>query len=277
MVTADSDKGNCTKFIHDKNGIMRQCKFKAKHKNLCGVHYKIQLREEKTVNQDSKNINKLENDQKFNSEYLDNNFRHNLMDLYNSWNEIDQKEYIELSNGIWPICIIIDIFTHQINNSNMENPYPIFPHNPFTRKLFTPVDLIHLKEKIIELKIPINVSLKLLLKQQESSIDYLYREADSYLDRHSILLLSLLQQHLRFMIINYKNSQNNYIGFWVKKFRELGEFEELYNDYKQVPYQIFDDGLIITNPYREYLKYVLKNYEIDESKPNNEQYCELIV
>ena len=287
----DPNKGYCTKLVTDKTGNTRQCKLKAKHGDLCRIHHKIKLTQDKenTLKNMNDKININKEDRKNNKEnnivltknkidynYLDRIFPHNLMNLYGSWKEIDEREYIELSKEFWPIEIIINTITHQINNSNMENPYPIFPNNPFTRKLFTPADLLHLRNKIKELKIAINISLKLLLEQPERSIIYIYKEASGYLDRHSILLMSLLQQYLRFMTINYKNSQNNYIGFWVKKDMHITQFEELYNDFKQVPYQIFNGSDILINPYREYLKYVLKELEIDEIMPTDDKFLEII-
>jgi hypothetical protein len=287
------NNGYCEKFVTDKIGYTRQCKLKAKHGDLCRIHHKIKLKQNKENTMMIKNnkvkVKKIkkkdsakntilarESKEIIDYNYLDRVFHHNLMNLYGSWKEIDQKEYIELSKEFWPIEIIINTLTHQINNSNMENPYSIFPNNPFTRKLFTPGDLIHLRDVIKELKISINISLKLLLEQPKRSIVYIYKEASGYLDRHSILLMSLLQQYLRFMTINYKNSQNNYLGFWVQKDMKFTPFEELYNDFKQVPYQIFNGGNILANPYREYLKYVLKDLEIDEIVPTDDMFLELI-
>lgn len=265
----------CITIITDRTGETRQCKLKIKSNNLCRIHLNKKEKDKKK----DKDIEKKETvePQKFDTIYLDRIFPHNLMNLYNSWSEIDQKEYIELAEETWPITILVNTITHQINNSNMENPYPIYPHNPFTRRPFTPKELLTLKQKIKSLNMPINISLKLLLEQPEKSINYIYKETLGYLDRHSILLMSLFQQYLRFMIINYKNSQNNHIGFWVNKTQKLTHFEEMYNSFKEVPYQIFNRGQIINNPYREYLKYVLKNYIIDECQPTDDQFCEYIL
>lgn len=260
----NADDGYCTELVHDRlTGKERRCKLKkVKNNILCFKH-----------------VGKIKQDIKENTDnhYLDRVYSHNLMNLYNSWSEIDVKERIELDGQIWPLSIIINTITQQINNSNMENPYPIYPHNPFTRKPWLPKELLSLKQKIKLQSIPINVSLKLLLEQPEKSINYIYREAIGYLDRHSILLMSLFQQYLRFMTINYKNSQNNYIGFWVQKTQKLTHFEKLYTEFKEIPFQIFNRGNIINNPYREHLKYVLKNYDIDERQPTDEEFCEYLL
>ena len=79
------------------------------------------------------------------------------------------------------------------------------------------------------------------------------------------------------MTVNYKNSQNNYTGFWVRKNKKLTKFEKLYISFNEVPYQIFNRGTIISNPYREHLKYTLKSIEIDESLPTDIEYCEYLL
>jgi len=254
----------CTEMVTDIiSGIKRQCRIKVKEKgSICHRHKCKTTVEKKDI---------------IDTIYLDRMFRHNLMNIYNSWSEIDVSEYIELDNEMWPLSIIINTITQQLNNSNMENPYLIYPNNPFTRTPFTPNALIRIAQKIRFLNIPVNVALKLLLEQSEKSIAKYYNESLNYLDRHSILLMSLIYQHLRFMTVNYKNSQNNYTGFWVRKNKKLTKFEKLYISFNEVPYQIFNRGTIISNPYREHLKYTLKSIEIDESLPTDIEYCEYLL
>ncbi|ARF09461.1 hypothetical protein Indivirus_1_84 [Indivirus ILV1] len=254
----------CTEMIMDPTGMKRRCKIKIKKKNdICHIHKKIKMdKKEKSI------------ELVYDIDYLDRTFGHNLMNLYDSWSEINPNEYVELDNEMWPVNIIINTITHQLNNSNMENPYLIYPNNPFTRASFTPNALLKLAEKIRNINTPINVVLKLLLEQSEQSIIRYYNESLHYLDRHSILLMSMICNSLRFMTINYKNSQNNYVGFWVRKNKKKTEFETLYANYTEAPYQIINRGIIINNPYREYLKFTLKNYPIDESQPTDIVYCE---
>ncbi len=262
----DNTIRHCTEMITDSTGKKRRCKVKVKNKDdVCHIHKKTK-KEKRTLDA---NI--------YSSEYLDKTFGHNLMNLYGSWSEINPSEHIELDNEMWPLDIIVNTITHQLNNSNMENPYLIYPNNPFTRAPFTPGALQKLSEKIISLNIPVNIVLKLLLEQPEKSITRYYNESLHYLDRHSILLMSLICQHLRFMTINHKNSQNNYIGFWVRKNKKKTEFETLYANYNEVPYQIINRGMVINNPYREYLKFTLKNFPIDESQPTDPEYCEYLL
>ncbi|AYV77248.1 MAG: hypothetical protein Barrevirus23_5 [Barrevirus sp.] len=196
------------------------------------------------------------------------------MSLHDSWSEIDKLDIIELDNEFWPLSIIINIITHQLNNSNMENPYLIYPNNPFTRIPFTITALLLIRDKVKQSNMFINITLKLLLEQPEKSIIKFYTEAQKYLDRHSILLMALLCKELRFMTINYKNSQSNYIGFWVRKNYKLTNFEKLYINLLEAPYQIICRGSIINNPYREYIKVTLRNLPIDEAKPTDLLYCE---
>lgn len=246
----------CTETVTDHTGHKRKCKIKVKNNDIfCHIHNKIK-----------------------NKSYInyDIDFKHNLMNLYTSWSEIDKSEHITLDSEPWPIHIIISTITHQLNNSNMENPYLIYPNNPFTRKPFSPESLLILSQKIKELKIKIHITLKLLLEQPITTITRFYNESLLNLDRHSILLMALLCNHLRFMTINYKNSQNNYIGFWVRKNKKKTEFETVYANFNNAPYQIIHRGEILSNPYREHLKYLLKTLPVDESLPTDDEYCEYL-
>lgn len=243
----------CTETVLDQKGHKRKCKIKVKDKNSkCHIHKKA----------------------KTNIENLDLTHKHNLMNLYYSWADIDPSEIIFLDSEPWPIHIIISTITHQLNNSNMENPYLIYPNNPFTREPFTESALLTLSKKIKELNIKVHISLKLLLEQ--TNISRFYGEAKSNLDRHSILLMTVICKTLRFMTVNYKNSQNNYTGFWIRKNIKKTQFETLYTKLNEEPYQIIYKGTIINNPYREHLKYLLKILPADESQPTDEQFCELL-
>lgn len=294
MITAQQENDtivHCTEMITDSRGIKRRCKVKVKNKNEpCHIHKKVKRDQINFIRENVESNESLEikpspsmiesthNIMKptITIEHLDRLFKHNLMNLYGSWSEINSSEYIELDNEIWPISIIISTITHQLNNSNMENPYLIYPNNPFTRTPFTPKSLIILSQKIKELNIPVNIVLKLLLEQPEKSIVKFYNESLHYLDRHSILLMSVICKHLRFMTINCKNSQSNYIGFWVRMNKKKTPFEILHTSYNEAPYQIINRGMIVNNPYREYLKLTLKNLPLDESQPTDDEYCEYL-
>lgn len=211
----------------------------------------------------NESMNKL-NDQKFN---------YSLMGLYNSWDEIKFYDQIYVDNELWDINIIINHITYQLNNSNMENPYPIYPNNPFTRKSFSPKSLMLVYNRILFLNKSVNISLKLFLSQSENFLQLFYEESLTNLDRFSRLILNLFLKNLRFMIVNCKNSQDCYIGHWVNTNHPVTQFEILYDRLKNAPYQIYENGYIVNNYRRDILRNILLSYPVDNYDLTNNFYC----
>lgn len=219
----------CNKLLVDKNGYARNCKLKCKNGNkFCHKH-------KDTINIDI--------------QMLDNNFKHNLLGLYDSWGDMDINDIILMDDEYWNIEIIASHFSRQLNNSNMENPFPIYPNSPSNRKLFSVDALVKLKNKLVANNKKVNISLKLLLNQPTTKLNSIYNSVDKY--NFSCELLLLFKENFRFMLINNKNSQNIYTGLWVNKNDKLTKFELLYKKLNNMPYQIIMDDFILVNVGRD--------------------------
>lgn len=212
------------------------------------------------------------------NKYLDTNYQYNLLNLYESWNEISLERQIKLDDDWWDIDIVINHMTQQLNNSNMENPYPIYPNNPFNRKPFTVESLKILKQRIKLSNTQINISLKFLLNQKINQLKLYYKEACNNNDRYSEKILDLFNKNLRYRIVNNKNSQGIYNGFWTRKIEELSLFEQLYTRWKTTPYQTFvrRTNRIIDNPYKDYLEELLEKYKNEDYNLNNNDIIETL-
>ena len=292
--------GQCMSYVNLKEKKIRRCLIKNKNSDFCIKHFnkkmyysnllsKIRNNHIKILEIDIKNINEeiesylidlqikklIENIKKRNN-YLDNNNKFTLLNLYDSWNEVKFENQILIGSEYWDINILSNHLTYQLNNSNMENPYPIYPNNPFNRIPFVPSDLLNIKEKLIFKNEPINITLKLFLNQNLNFLNLLYIEALKSVDRFSFILLNLFQKKFRFMIFNNKNSQNSYNGIWVKLNHPITEFENLYENLKNMPYQIIDNGYVIYNYRREQLQNILLIYPKEIFELDNEKICEII-
>ncbi len=248
----------CSAQIINKAGISRQCKNKCKT-DYCHIHLKSQI----VI--PPKNF--------IDVTLLDEKFKHNLMGMYESWNEIDKNEIICMDNEYWELDIITSHFTYQLNNSNMENPYPIYPNSPFNRKTFSIDSLIILKNKLKELKKPVNIALKLLLNQPYETLQSIYQNTN--INNFSTDLVELLKNNYRYMLINSKNSQDIYTGIWVQNKTPLTQFEKLYGLLNEMPYQIIINSYIVNNNARivvqKKMLLCITNYNMSDKK-----FCELL-
>jgi hypothetical protein len=209
-------------------------------------------------------------------QYLNKNFKYTLLDIYDSWDEIKLEDQIKLDGEYWDINIIIAHITEQLNQSSMENPYPIYPNNPFNRNPFTPLALLILKKRLHILRKKINIALKLLLLQNESVLEKCYNESVEHSDKFSRTLMNLLQKNNRFKLINYKNSQSLYTGVWVNKMTPLSQFELLYDHWRNMPYQIMIEGYVAENYHKIYLKSLIDSYSQERYDLMNNEDCQEI-
>jgi len=192
---------------------------------------------------------------------LNDNNIHNLLGMYDDWKNIPFIFRIYIDNEWWDIRILINNIVNQLNQCKMENPYPIFPNNPFTRKLFSYDDLIKLKKRIKLVGIKINIVFKLFLNLKKNIILEIYYEAKNNYENNSSKLLVLFNQQFRYKLINFKDSQNCYIGCWVKKKVPHSRFEIIYYEWLNCPYQIYDYllNIIIPNDEKDDLAEELMN------------------
>lgn len=282
----------CMSYITNKNGKTRRCQSKSKS-DLCGHHHNYDNKllnkiKKDTIKKLAINIKKINKEvqeiveENYISSYIDNivntnelnrKYKHNLLDLYNSWDEIELSQRIIFANEVWVVNLLINHITNQLNHSNMENPYPIYPSNPFTRKLFSVMNLLTLKNRIISLHIKINLSLKILLSQTEKTLMIYYEEATANLTNFSSSLLDTLRKHLRFMLLHEKNSQSSYIGIWAPLNYPLTSFEKFYKQFTNIPYQLIIDDDIYDNPYRELLKREFELFPFEDYDIFDNQFC----
>jgi len=178
-----------------------------------------------------------ENDTKDNVKYLNDNFKHCLLNIDDSWDDVIPDNRIELFDKWWNIFTITNLFVHQLNTSKMENPYPIFPNDPFDRTIITLEDLNKLKRTIKKLNIKINMCLELLLNSK--NIKKYITEAKEHIDHHSKSMIILFERPLRFKLINNKDSENTFIGHWTSKHTSTSQFEDIYSLYKSLPFNIY--------------------------------------
>jgi len=231
----------------DKNNINTICKAN-KNKNsiipcgrntngfdFCYYHRK--------QNQNSKLIKSIEE--------LDKHYKHCLLYIMDSWNEVNK----------WDINIIINHYTTQLNSSNMENPFPIYPSDPFTRTPITKEDIQNIIKKIKQISLNVNLTLKIFLLSKKT--DLFYNEAIISQTGHSSSLLELFDTKMRYKLINNKDSQELYTGYWIQKSAKLSTFEKLYNLIKKIPIYLIDlNNFIYDNP--EINKIKKKMDELDE-------------
>jgi hypothetical protein len=252
--------------INKNNYSTKQCKNKTKNDSLyCYIHIKhTQDIIYPDITNNSLDIN-----------FLDNNYSYTLMGLYDSWAEINKNDIIYMDGEYWNIDILTSHFTNQLNNSNMENPYPSYPSSPFNRKPFTVSSLTILKNKLKELKRPINIALKLLVSIEIDTLQTIYNDVSNNNNNFSQNILDLLESKYRYMLINNKNSQDAYVGLWVKNNIKFSPFEKLYNKLKNMPYQVIINEHIILNPDRIVIEKKMGEY-IQNIDMYDKKYCELL-
>lgn len=199
-------------------------------------------------------------------EWLDKYYKHCLLYLMDSWNQVEKNNIIKIGANWWDINIILNHYSAQLNRSNMENPYPVYPSDPFTKTLITKKDVKNIVKKIKQLSLNINLSLKLFLLSK--NIDLFYDQATLNYNNHSIALLDLFNTKLRYKLINNKDSQNSYTGYWTQRTMCLSRFEKLYNLIKQTPMYVIDlDNFSYINPEINKIKKQMDNINEQNDVP----------
>ncbi len=230
---------------HYKRGIYNRSVLN-KIRNNDNKDHKINRRsiayELKKICTESKVNNKfniLEEIIKKNTEELTNNFNFMLMNIKDCWEEVPIHHRIKISDGWWDITLLMQHIVSQLNRCEMENPFPIYPSSPFTRELYTTDDIIKIKNRILKLNIPINISLKIFLKASPDNIQLFFDDAKARSNRFSPRLVDYLKDRLRYRMINRRNSQSSFMGYWVKLDETETYFEQLYNEYKLMPLEVY--------------------------------------
>lgn len=177
---------------------------------------------------------------------LNSKYIHNLFYIYDSWDGISAEYIIKLDGDYWDINMLIKIITQQLNSCDMGNPFPKYPHNPFNRKPFTVKGLKHLNSRLTDdisrdLIIDIFLSYKGMRALYKDNLDTFNYESTRRIREY-------LSVFLRFKRINYKDSQDNYVGYWTKKNTPLSMFEQLYEEYEKICPRIYIGNIFTENP-----------------------------
>lgn len=231
MVKSCWSDGICLAW-HKKNN--KRCHYTTnKNSDFCQYHHEYDEKFlEKRRKLDKKQFGDLMNDlmmytiKKVDDEF-DEKWSAGLIGMYESWKEIPIEERIILDNGCYVVPDIIHLIESSLNSSDMGNPLPIFPSNPYTRQPFTKKSLFKLYCRVQDLGIPLGIATWTLFNNLHKDTKH---------------LRAILEKSLRFCTINLVDSQNNYLGYWTYKNTPTSYFEEFVNLYKATP-PLIDDGL----------------------------------
>ena len=194
--------------------------------------------------------------------YLDDNFMHCLFGLNDTWNDVPFIYWYKCDNTWWDIRTFVQTITMQINQSELEKPYPLFPENPFTRQKLEVYELINLRNhiKIIkecDTKFKIHISLQKFLSLTDKCLEGIRKTKTQY--NTSVKIIDKLSKTLRYKMINYKDSQGRYCGYWVESSEQLSVFEKCYNDIMPATILTNDMYILLNTPiYRKMLDLMLR-------------------
>jgi len=185
---------------------------------------------------------------------LDSEYEYMLMDIKDGWKDVPIFHRIFLSDGWWDITILINHITNQLNQSNMENPYPIYPSSPFTRSLYTVDDIRKIRQRITDVDMKVNVALKIFLTSDDDQLEKFYDEAITDPNMFSSSLLQQLKSSLRYRMMNSLNSQGQFTGHWIRQNKPKDGFERMYDTYSKMSPEIYDPftGYYARNYNRDY-------------------------
>lgn len=114
------------------------------------------------------------------SKYYDDNCEYPAYmvtyDSLDEWKELSEWRKIRLDDkfNCFDLLYLIKTITNNLNVAKNNNPYPTYPTNPFTQKIFTKQQLRHLKHMCDDNFILLNKPLKVFLNNPElwvSSVD----------------------------------------------------------------------------------------------------------
>lgn len=274
----------CMSWLNQKNKEIRCHRKTCEKSDFCQYHKKysryMQGLKNITITNDcidndneSKYKKKIQHEQ-ISSKYLDENFLENLLGIHESWEQVPENYWIKLNNKWWDIRILLDIFSNQLIASEMENPRPIYPNDPFTRKNFLPEELLLFKNNCKKNNLKIYTGLSLLLN---SDLDAIYNKDYATSCEMSSKIINILSKKLRFKLICNKNSQDCYIGYWVPQNWQYSSFEELYKFYNSLSFQIclFENGnnIVFDNIDKINIKKIIDNLIEEDFNLNSDDIC----
>lgn len=231
---------SCTK----NNGNRCKCKV-LKNGDFCRIHDKNKKYSDDTLNDVKDNITvadrnnltekyldcvllEFDNLIKTKTDELNNNFQFSLLGMNDNWTEVPFIYWYFLDDSWWDIRTLISTITSQINQTELENPFPIYPENPFTRNKISISCLKLLLKEINILQLHIHISLMTFLNFDDKILNELYEENDQRNITDKVV--SIFSKTLRFKMINYRDSQGRFCGYWVDKGTPISFFEETYRE-----------------------------------------------
>lgn len=235
-------------------------KFALKNNDFCQLHNASHVYNEELLSKKSAEyietkavdkylnliVNKFKTELIAKEKCMDENYSHGLLGLNDSWKEIPLIYWYKHGDVWWDIRTLTKTIAMQLNQSELEKPYPIFPENPFTRKKFTVNELFSLRSRINilqninknsmvspaeqsgDVKININIALAKFLTFPEKLLDTIRNECSQYSASEKII--RKFSTCLRYKMINYKDSQGRYCGYWVAKRTPKSDFEKCYDE-----------------------------------------------
>lgn len=219
----------------------------------------------------NESIDQIKNKIKNNTDELNNEHSHKLMSLKDNWNVVPYFNRIKLSDGWWDVHILINHITSQLNKSEMENPYPIYPSSPFTRIQYTVFDIYTIKEFVIKLNIPVNIALNCFLLAPLDKHKKFFNDSKCCDTNFSHTLLNYFKENLRFKLMNRKNSQSCFTGYWVNKTEDNDYFEKLYNRLNNTPMEVYFPGIgYVFNSDREIILTIMNSINEDNWGTTND-------
>jgi len=175
-------------------------------------------------------INKFKKVYKEKISELNDKYEYCLLGLNNSWDDIPFYYWIYIDKMWWDIRTLNNTFTSQLNQTELENPYPIYLENPFTRNKISIDEISKIKYHNNVLKkyvnLDVHISLEKFIDLSKKILDNIHRTTNQY--DTACKIIKQFSKTLRFKTINYKDSQGRYCGYWVDKKEPLSTFETYY-------------------------------------------------
>jgi hypothetical protein len=178
---------------------------------------------------------------------LNANFPHFLLEGQDSWTEINIINIIKVNDSTYyDIYFLVNYLESSLNNSNMNQPYPIYPRCPFTRKMYNKSELQIIKNKIKKNNIKMNIVLTNFFKL--SYIRWYNYTIKTNKDNTTENIRKGFYKKMRYKLVNKLDSQNNFMGYWTHKNEINSIFEELYIEWVKIPPYLVIAGELYQNP-----------------------------
>jgi len=143
-----------------------------------------------------------------------------------TWCDMNDLDIIKLGGKYcFGLEYILEYMDNKINSSNMNNPSPSYPLNPFTNEILKKKDLKKIKKMVLLSQKKIPLSLKIFLEDETFWVDDILQ-----FDKYKVID-KLETYKIRYKRINLKDSQDNYTGYWVLKNTPLSPFEKTFYQY----------------------------------------------